>query len=123
MKLSVWFEKEQQAPFLESFVYNKATDAFSKYNDRLSSGELRLRYEESADGPITYCSLDLKSHLNGVIHVTESDSNGQAAVLKAIRVAQSKLKRMSERRKHSGRSRGRSAKIAARDFVLDPEMN
>lgn len=123
MKLSVWFDHAKQAPLLESFAQSKADDAFSRYQHRLSSCELRLRREDGSSGPQTHCSLDLKSYSNGVIHVTESDENSQAAILKAIRVAQSKLKRLSERRKNEGRSRGRTAKRFTQEMVLDAALN
>lgn len=122
MKLTVWFDHEKQAPILESFVHDKANDAFARHAHRLSSGTIRLRLHEGSNGLVTHCSLDLKSHSNGIIHVNESDENGQTAVLKAIRVAQSKLKRMTQRRKHASRTSGRIAKQVARESELELEL-
>lgn len=109
MEISVWFG-DTRHPSLASFVEAKANTAFSRFEQRLLGGELRLSHEHSSTRRIARCSLDLKTVANGTIHIDESDDSDFVAISNAIRAAQAKLLNASRRRKSRGRQRGRAAK-------------
>lgn len=104
MRFDVWLSGETRDS-LQRFIKQKARVSFSRYEDWITHGQLRLRYEQRSRGAIAYCSLDLNSVAHGVIHVHESSENDFAAVSKAMRVAQATLKRNVRRRKDATRRR------------------
>ena len=114
MRLSVWFDDQRNAATLESFIDSKIRSALRCHEHRLSSGQIRLRHEQTAAGPVVRCSLDLKCLVHGMIHIDESGPNEFAAIVKTLRAAGVKLKRTAERRKHNGRRRGRTGKEESR---------
>lgn len=118
MRLSVWFDDQKNAPTVEPFITTKVRSALRCHAHRLSSGELRVRHEQTTAGPVTRCSLDLKSFTNGTIHVDESGENEFVAISKALRAAALKLKRTAERRKDNGRRRGRTGKVESRNDLM-----
>lgn len=117
MRLSIWFDDDNTTPDLESFIHGKIRSALHAHAHRVSRCQMRIRHQNTADGPIVRCSIDLKSTALGMIHVDESDVNEFAAIASALRVASLKLKRAAERRKDNGRRRGRSGKCLVRDEV------
>lgn len=114
MRLSVWSDDHRNAPSLETFIDTKVRTALRSHTHRLSSGQLRLRHEQTAAGPVAHCSLDLKCFVHGTIHINESAGNEFAAIAKTLRAAAVKLKRTAERRKDNGRRRGRTGKEESR---------
>lgn len=113
MRLSVWFD-DQSSASLEPYIDAKLRSTLRRHAHRLSSGEIRIRHESTAEGRIAHCSLDLHSFVHGTIHIDEADGNDYAAIAKAIRAAAVKLKRTAERRKDNGRRRGRAGKAESR---------
>ena len=115
MNLSIWCRDNEFSDRIRAYAASKADKVFSRYENRLLGGEMRIEHKFDSGEPVARCSLDLKSVSHGIIHVEELDENAFAAISKTIRVAQEKLKRTSERRKVKGRKRGRFAKALCRD--------
>ena len=105
MQWAVWLAEERHDARILAFVETKAGAIFSRLVSHVVGGKVRLRYQGQAGNRVSHCALDLKTESLGTLHIEESADSDFAAVTKALRTAQSRLKRALNRRREVARRR------------------
>ncbi|MCA9212837.1 MAG: HPF/RaiA family ribosome-associated protein [Planctomycetales bacterium] len=103
---------------VDTFIEKKLNRAFLRYSDRLASANVKVEnVTGGANSVLKRCCMEIQTTPRGIIRVQEEAETIHAAVARAARSVETRLRRSSERQIARSRSRHRLAKRTPSDLI------